>query len=163
MKTTLDLVIIFGAKYLVFISIAFAIWYLFKQKKAVRRQMLIFGTITMPLTFVLARIFSQFFYNPRPFVVGDFTPLIFHVADNGFPSDHTLLASAVAMLIYYFNKKLGMILLLLASIVGISRVFAGVHHYLDIFGSLFIAAIVAFVYVQLFQDFFLSRIKRFLS
>ena len=54
---------------------------------------------------VIALILGHLYYNPRPFVVGNFTPLISHSVDNGFPSDHVLLASAIASILYFFSKK----------------------------------------------------------
>src|SRR5919202_4656794 len=52
---------------------------------------------------VLSLLFVQtggLLYNdPRPFVVGHFQPLISHPADNGFPSDHALLAAALVAVV----------------------------------------------------------------
>ena len=83
------------------------------------------------------------YYNPRPFFEENFTPLIPHLADNGFPSDHLLLLSALAILICIFNRHWAVPLWIIALLVGISRIYAGVHHFADIFGSIFIALISA--------------------
>jgi undecaprenyl-diphosphatase len=74
------------------------------------------------------------------------------VADNGFPSDHTLLATAIAFAIFHFNKKLGLFLFLLAVLVGVARILAGVHHAADIAGSLIIAGLV-----YLITDYFTRK------
>jgi undecaprenyl-diphosphatase len=90
---------------------------------------------------------SRFYFDPRPFVQGNFTPLLPHAADNGFPSDHTLLAAAIAFATFHFNKKLGLFLLLLAILVGVARILAGVHHVADIAGSIIITGLVYFLAV----------------
>ena len=99
--------------------------------------------VALPAIYLIAKLISHFYYDPRPFVAGHFTPLIPHQADNGFPSDHTLLSAAIASIIYYFNKKLSIGLWVLTLIIGFSRVYAGIHHPVDILGSVIIAIIVA--------------------
>lgn len=134
--------IIFIAKYLVFILAAIAVLYFFRQSRPRQKEMLIFAVILLPLSYIAAKIISLFYFDPRPFVLGNFTPLIPHMPDNGFPSDHTLLGTAIALAVFHFNKKLGMFLFFLAVLVGIARVLAGVHHAADIAGSILIVGAV---------------------
>ncbi len=82
---------------------------------------------------------GSLYYDPRPFVVGHFTPLIPHVPDNGFPSDHALLISAIAMIGMVWNRKLGSALWVLAVLVAAARVYVGVHHTIDVAGSCIIS------------------------
>lgn len=141
----MDLLIIFGAKYLYLAIVVFALIYIWRQPKELRLKIALCAVIALPLTYVVAKIVSNFYYDPRPFVVGHFAPLLPHASDNGFPSDHTLLASAVAAVIYFFQRKLGAILLIIAFLVGATRVLAGIHHLVDILGSIVIAFAVTYV------------------
>lgn len=93
----------------------------------------------------MAKIAGHFYTDTRPFVSGNFTPLIPHAADNGFPSDHMLLASALAAVVMCYRKRLGYALWAVAIIIGISRVYVGVHHPIDIVGSALIALLAAFI------------------
>ena len=138
----MDTLIIITAKYLLFVSAAIAILFFAKQPRQKQKEMLIFAVILLPLSYIVAKIVSYFYFDPRPFVVQNFTPLFPHAPDNGFPSDHTLFASAIAFAIFHFNKKLGLFLFFLAILVGIARVLAGVHHAADIAGSIIIAGLV---------------------
>lgn len=107
--------------------------------------------ITFFLAFVLANTARALYDNPRPFVVGGYEPLIPHEPDNGFPSDHALLFSAVASGVMLFNKRLSLIFWLLALAIGWIRVYAGVHHTLDIvasFGISLLSAGVAYAIIQ---------------
>lgn len=105
--------------------------------------------MALPLIYIVSRVVAQFYYDPRPFVVGHFLPLIPHEPDNGFPSDHTLLGVAMAVVIYPFSKKISMISWTLAILAGTSRVLAGVHHLIDILGSAAIAILVGLIAYQL--------------
>src|SRR5690348_13209583 len=73
--------------------------------------------------------------DPRPFVAGHFTPLLPHGNDNGFPSDHTLLASFLGFAILRYRRGLGAAMLFVAACIGIARIAAGIHHLEDIIGS----------------------------
>ena len=141
----MNYLIIFGAKYLIYVLILFAAVYIFVQDGQKRRNMAIFALAVLPLSYIVAKISSLLYYDQRPFVIGNFIPLIPHISDNGFPSDHTLLASAVASVILFFNKKIGIGLFALALIVGISRVLAGVHHAVDVLASCVIAVVVSYL------------------
>lgn len=139
----MDFFIIFGAKYLFVLIILTALVYFFTLPKNKKRDFLLFSLIALPTIYIVAKISSLFFYDPRPFVSENIVPLLPHIADNGFPSDHTLISATIAMIVFFYNKKIGALLLIIATIVGISRVLAGVHHPIDIIASFFIAIIVS--------------------
>ena len=95
---------------------------------------------------VLVKVAGQLHADPRPFVVDpSVRPLFAHPADNGFPSDHTALASAVALVVLCHRRWLGVVLLALAVAIGVTRVAAHVHHVQDIVAALVIGAVAAFV------------------
>lgn len=131
---------IFCAKYLYLLTIVIGIWFMVKN---FNKRIFIFSLIYLPLTFIIAKVLGLFFYNPRPFAANHFTPLIIHAANNGFPSEHSLVSFAVASIIFVFNRKLGFVLFASAFLVGISRVYTGVHYPLDILGSFVITIVTA--------------------
>lgn len=135
--------IIFGAKYLYLLAIIIALLFFLKQPRERKKKIIILGLASLPIMYVVAKLAGWAHYNPRPFALGNFTPLIPHADDNGFPSDHTLLLAGIASVIYPFGKKTGILLWIVAIAVGISRVFAGVHHIEDIIGSIAIVMIVS--------------------
>ena len=72
------------------------------------KKVLPLGVISLPLTYVLGVIARSLYFNPRPFMVSGVEPLISHAADNGFPSDHTLLLASIASLVFiavYFVQR----------------------------------------------------------
>jgi len=141
MSETTDLIFIFGAKYLYLIIIIISfIWFLI-QPKPRQREILIVTCICLPLILIISALASNLYDSPRPFAAGHFQPLIPHKADNGFPSHHMLLASGVSAIIFLFDWRASLILWVLALFVGLSRVYAGVHHIIDIAGSVLISII----------------------
>lgn len=135
----MDFLIVLCAKYLyLIIGLIAAIYWLTLPKKQ-KIQMAIFATCTAIIAFVLTKLGGALFYDPRPFVTQHIMPLYPHAADNGFPSDHTVLAATIAVAVYSGSKKLGLVLFGLAIVIGVSRVLAHIHSPIDILGSLIFA------------------------
>lgn len=141
----LDLFAIFCAKYLIMLSLVFAAVSFLKLSKVEKRSILIFGAIALPIIYLTALIAGHFYNNPRPFVIEHFVPLIPHNDDNGFPSDHVLLASAIASVWIVYRRRIGLMLWVFACLIGIARVYVGVHHPIDIIGSVIIAGFITWV------------------
>lgn len=135
----MDLLIIVVAKYFYVVVVLIAAFYVLTLSKIRKIQLLKLSLLTLPLAYIISKILKHFIYDPRPFVVEHVRPLIAHVPDNGFPSDHTLLTMTIASIIFVYNRTLGFVLGGLAIAIGISRVAARVHHPLDIIGSVVIA------------------------
>lgn len=93
------------------------------------------------LSYGLAKIANHFIIDARPFLRDGVVPMIKSSRDNGFPSDHTLISAWAGWLAFSLRRRYGVILLILAGVVGWSRVFAGVHHLSDVLGSFVIAAV----------------------
>lgn len=155
----MDLFFIFSAKYLFFLVILVAGVYFFRQPRDVQKKIAVFSLISLPIIYLLAVFAGHIYYDPRPFVVGNFTPLIPHAADNGFPSDHALLVSAIAAIIMYFHRRVSAVLWVLAIIVSLARVYVGVHHLADIIGSFVISLVVTFVVYRVYMSTSVSRAK----
>jgi undecaprenyl-diphosphatase len=137
----MDTLIIFGAKYLILLSPIITAYVFLRASREKKREMIVFACIFIPIAFILSLLARALYNDPRPFIVGDFQPLIVHAGDNGFPSDHTLLLATLAVLVSWFERerRYATLLWILVVIVGLSRVYVGVHHSIDILGSIAIA------------------------
>jgi undecaprenyl-diphosphatase len=149
----LDMFFIICAKYLISLPILIAVGYTLSLPRDIQKRIVIFGTIAFPLMLLVAFGLGHVYDDPRPFVVGHFIPLIPHDPDNGFPSDHVLLVSAIAAVITVFHRRLGVLLWVIAFIIALSRVYVGVHHPIDVVGSMIIAIAVMFVTVLVIRRF----------
>ncbi len=155
----LDAIMIFSAKYLYLLIVFIAFLFFIKKNNGIKKKIIIFSSIIFPLMFIISRIAGSFYYNARPFVVNNFNPLIYHAANNGFPSDHSLISFAFASIVFLFNRTLGFVLFPIAFLVGFSRVYVGVHHAIDILGSFLISIIV----IILFNKYVKPRLQSMLQ
>lgn len=134
----MDQLIIFCAKYLFLaVPIIFIIVWAQSNKKH-KKELGLALVLAIIIAGLLDKIAGKLFYDPRPFVASSVKPLIDHVADNGFPSEHTLFCFAIATVIFIYKRNIGVVALLLSAIVGIARVAAHVHSPIDIIGGMLI-------------------------
>src|SRR3989344_106340 len=142
----------FSVQYLYVVIAVIAVVFLVSKSYTRKRSILPLALLSSGIAFVLDKVLNVIIYNPRPFVVENISPLVPHMADNGFPSEHTLFAMLIAGIIFVLHKKMGILLGTLALIVGIGSVLAKVHHPIDVLGSV----LIAFVSV-LVSTFIISR------
>ena len=140
----MDTILIFGAQKLFLLSPLIAAFFFYKMPREARIEMLIFAFFSLPLTFILAMGARELYFNPLPFVKNGLEPLLDHAPNNGFPSDHVLLLAAVAAIFTFFHKKAAISLWVITVFVGLSRMFVGVHHLIDIMASMLIALLSAY-------------------
>ena len=128
-----------------------AIYLIFKGN---RREKL-FGIVTVVSVLIEVAIVNGLLKNiiarPRPYDVStELLPAIEVLSDYSFPSGHTALAFALAFVFYrYLPKKYGVLAIIIASLVGASRVHLGVHYLSDVIGGI----IFAYVSVRLAEYF----------
>ena len=108
-----------------------------RHRRAHHRRMIIVALVSgLFARFVIKSIIILFYQAPRPFVaLSDVTPLILLPRIEqlqSFPSGHALFFFACSTAVLFFNKKLGVVLLIASTLMGIARVFCGVHWPYDI-------------------------------
>lgn len=141
----MDNLIIFGAKYLVFIIALIAGWVWLSQPSRGKVRLASAVIVAAVAALVLAKLAGKLYYDPRPFVTHHLKPLVAHSADNGFPSEHTALSMVLASVIYFYKPKVAYVLFGLTLLVGISRVAAHLHSPIDIAGGLVIGALAGWL------------------
>lgn len=141
----LDTVVIFCAKYLIYIEIVAFLVFLVAMRRRTRVRLFFMSVIALPLAYLVGKIASLFWYDTRPFAEYGLVPFIAHAADNGFPSDHMLLASTLASLVTLRSPRWGILFWAMAIVIGASRVAARIHHPIDIVASAIIGAASAFI------------------
>ncbi len=133
--------IVFCAKYLFVLTPLLALAVFWKCSAANRKTMFVRGLIVLMVGVVLAKAGGALYFEPRPFVVHHVAPLIPHDANNGFPSDHTLLTFGVGFLLFPFSRRVAAIAVLVAATVGLARILCLLHSPLDIGASILMAAV----------------------
>lgn len=149
----LDWLGIFLGYYAPYFLILLAIYFLFKEKNRVRR---IYFFSLASLSMILARgiiteVVKFFYKRPLPFESLPIQALISKEPDGSFPSDHAAIFFALFLALYYFNKQNNWSLkpvwwsLGIISVMGIARIFAGVHWPTDILAGAAIGLLSAFI------------------
>ncbi|QDK97240.1 phosphatase PAP2 family protein [Acinetobacter tandoii] len=131
---------IFIANDLLYCMIAVFAWFWLRGNYEIKKQILkafIFTSIAL----LISQCISHIFYHPRPFVMEIGRTLIEHAPNGTFPSDHMLIFSSIAFS-YFFSaqRKLGILMLMMAWLVAWSRIYVGVHFPLDMLGAFMIAS-----------------------
>ena len=140
----MDEVIVFLASKLHVAIVVIAIITFLLSTKKQRMALALTAMTALPLSYLLGKIASFFYYTERPFSELGIASLVPHIADNGFPSEHTLYAMVIAAAVFSVRKNWGLLLIALAILVGVGRVLTYVHNPIDIVGSVFIASIAVF-------------------
>ncbi len=143
--------IIICAKYLFVVNGLLYLGVFYRTPPEDRRTLVLRTAAALLIALVLAKGGGALYNEPRPFVTQHIAPLIPHEADNGFPSDHTLLSFTLAFLLVPFCKRSGVAAVIIGTIVGVSRIAAHLHSPLDIVASIVIAGIATVGAMQIIK------------
>ena len=119
-----------------------------------RRALAIAGAACMALLIAgaLVLLSGALISEARPFVHdSDTVLLVKHAKDNSFPSDHTTVAAAAAMIGALAWRRWAALFLGAALAIGVARIFVGVHFPGDVAGGMafgMLAGIAAWAIVQ---------------
>lgn len=110
-----------------------------------RRAGLVATAIAAALALGANQIVGQFWYEPRPFMIGLGRTLMAHVPENSFPSDHTtfMLTAGIGLIATGGAPRWGRIVALAGVLVAWARIYLGLHFPLDMLASALIAGIFA--------------------
>ncbi len=108
-------------------------------------ELLVTAVIGGVLCLILVKAGGALYYDPRPFVTQHVAPLFPHAADNGFPSDHTVVTMFAGLAVLYYSRTWGLVLIAVSLVAAVARVLAHVHSPVDILGAVAMAAVAAVV------------------
>ncbi len=124
------------------------IWAIFFSKRKMYNFSLLF--LSGIFSWFVANILKSILRINRPFVDLGIIPLHSEMGFS-FPSEHMAVFTAIAVAMFLINKKAGFIFLIIAILIGLSRVVIGVHYPLDILGGLFVGMLVGLLFIKLFK------------
>ncbi len=150
----LDAVQIFAAEYLPYLLVVVLCGVFLYPKSGRRDRIMVLAAFAAALCarFIVKPVILLFVAEPRPFVFLEFTPLITtSLKENmqSFPSGHALFFFALATALYLSHKKIGIVFLIAAVLMGIGRVYTGVHWPMDIVLGALIGVGVGFLFYTL--------------
>jgi undecaprenyl-diphosphatase len=141
----MDSIVVFVAKYALFFSLAIAVYVWLRLPREQKWEFVVWAIIGGAVALALVKLGGALFYDTRPFVTDHVAPLFAHAPDNGFPSDHTAASMFAAVLVLYYSRRWGVVLVVISLLIGASRIDAHLHRPIDILGAIVIAVVAALI------------------
>ena len=137
---SLDYIAIFfseGGPYILIALFVF-LWFLTNEK---RKNTLLLAAEASVFGLILNFVVTLLYFHPRPFMIGLGTTLIPHAPETSFPSDHATLLFSASLYLLIFSRWIsaGVVLLIVAILTSLGRVYCGIHFPFDMAGSLFLS------------------------
>lgn len=126
-----DLFTTFIASFLIWFMFAglFLLWVLDGKAK---RERILHALFSSLIAWLVAEVIKNLINTKRPFIINNDSPTTITTPQDGaFPSGHSTAAFALAVSIWFHDKKLGAIYLFAALLVALGRILANVHYPLD--------------------------------
>ncbi len=138
-------VFIFCATILIYFLGAGWLAVLVVHRAAITPATLVRLVVLAVLALAAAKLFSHIISDPRPYIVEHTQPLAPTAADNGFPSDHTLLAAFFTASMWWISRRALPYFAAATLVLLLARLGIEAHHTLDVFGSVLIVLAAAII------------------
>ncbi|MCL4508333.1 MAG: phosphatase PAP2 family protein [Chloroflexi bacterium] len=139
---TVAIAIVFAAV-LVFVLAGGWLLIAFNRRKTLTLATAVRCMLLFACAYTIARVLDHLILDPRPYIVEHVAPLMPVASDNGFPSDHVLLAAALTASMWWLSRRALPLFALGTLCVLLGRLGVGAHHTLDVLGSIAIDTVVA--------------------
>jgi len=155
----LDNLGIFFAKYSGYILVILLLGFLFYRNDKKYKIMFVEALSSAILArFVITDIIRFVYSRPRPFISHQVNLLLTYEVGGSFPSGHVVFFFALSLIVYFFNKKAGILFLMVSFLMGVARIFVGIHYPLDIFGGVFVGFFSAWLVNKYLKKFLINLV-----
>ena len=106
--------------------------------------------VSMAISLLFSTLFTNILLKPivnrpRPYELRDITLKVAPPHDATFPSGHTSASFAAALALFKENKKLGTPAVILAALIGYSRLYFYLHFFTDVLGGTLIGVVTTVI------------------
>lgn len=109
------------------------------------RRVVVHALLALLLANLVVKLFNLAWFRPRPFTFNDVTLLFYYPSDSSFPSNSAAAMWSLAWATWLRDRRsrIGQGAVVLAALMGFSRVWIGVHYPLDIIGGAVVGVLSA--------------------
>jgi undecaprenyl-diphosphatase len=139
-----DGAVYFFAQIFPIMLLVFTVFYFFIFKKEYIKSLTLVGILSF--SWGLSEVLKFIFSKPRPFLaISEVAPLFNFGSFDSFPSGHAMVFMSLATFMFYQDKKIGFLYFIIALIIGLARIFSGVHYFFDILAGFLFGWLVVFL------------------
>ncbi len=151
---------VFFARWFILVNIVLAI-VMFGSRRVHERHAVIEAAWSALLALTFTVLIAFFIQRIRPYLATHSVVLLIPPPFNtSFPSGHTATAFAIAFALFYANRTLGILSLVIAGFVAYGRMAVGVHFPTDILGGFFVGLLSFAVVRKIHHELMCADINR---
>ncbi len=121
-------------------------WWLARGRGPVAMASALWAPVGMLLAIAVNQPIGRLVHEARPYaVLPHVLVLVPRSHDFSFPSDHAVMAGAVAAGVWLVSRRLGLVAVAFALLMAFTRVYVGAHFPLDVVAGLLVGAVVVLV------------------
>ncbi|MBI4991821.1 MAG: phosphatase PAP2 family protein [Candidatus Harrisonbacteria bacterium] len=157
----LDFLAIFFAEYAGYFLIVAAI-ILISALNEWKKRFYYFAWIILSVVLsrgILTEAIRLIYFKERPFLALGFNSLISQADKGAFPSGHAAFYFALAIPLFFINKKIGWYSIAVAVSIGLARVWVGVHWPLDVVSGAVVASFSVYVVRLILEPYQVKKIS----
>jgi membrane-associated phospholipid phosphatase len=138
---------VFVSNILIYIlALVIIIFVFLKARPLFLKLFVLFGSVIV--AGILSKILKTLLSVPRPFIAGNFIPVV-HETGFSLPSTHATAFATLTIVAFSMNRKLGIIFGISTLLIGLSRVILGVHYPFDVLLGFALGALIGLLFVHL--------------
>jgi undecaprenyl-diphosphatase len=146
-----------------------SLWFVGKTKDERRRNQwgFIFAIVGLGISALVIQLIHSHFFRARPYVafpqlIPQVQKFFYEPSVSSFPSTSATVTFAFAFGIWLENKRIGVLLLCMAALMSISRVYIGIHYPSDILAGAVIGIAIALILSYVLRRFLKPLVNLFL-
>lgn len=139
-----DEIVLFLASFLIWLMFAGLVVLWFIDGK-IKKEQVVHALLASFVAFTISEILKQLFHTPRPYRIDGLVVMTLTTpGGSAFPSEHAAVAFALAFTVWFHDRRVGILFIILAGLVAWARVAANVHYPIDVIGGAIIGTVVVF-------------------